>query len=142
MRRFTVILAVLRALSSGLYFAFWNESVVTESSGTIRTDPSDSTKVIETESPPHEYTVRGLTAADRPYVLLILSIPVLIATAPLGVKKERQRGALVVAALLTLGFAVVGAMSVGLLYFPNVVLLALAAAMPGPRSRAMPGPRT
>ena len=64
-------------------------------------------------------------------MLAILAVPVLIAAAPLGVRSEWQRGAVGVAALLTAGFAVVGAMSVGLLYVPNVAILALAAALPG-----------
>jgi hypothetical protein len=62
------------------------------------------------------------------WLVVVLTVPVIIATAPL---LWRRRGARLTAALLLLLFSLVGSFSVGLFYLPSCVAMFAAAALRG-----------
>lgn len=75
--------------------------------------------------------IRGyatLLDVNGPNILLVLSIPILVAFSPLAFRKHR-RAALLGAGTLMLCFCILGALSVGMLYLPTALLLLLAGAI-------------
>jgi hypothetical protein len=101
-----------------------------------------STSIYTTEIPPSEVArteIRGHATAlqvNGPQIVLVLSIPVLLALLPFAFRKHR-RAALLGAGVLTLCFCILGALSVGTFYLPTALLLLLAGAM----TRAEPARR-
>ncbi len=75
----------------------------------------------------------SLLDVNGPQILLVLSIPILFVLSPLAFRKHR-RAALLSAGALTLGFCILGALSIGTLYLPTALLLLLAGATMQPEA--------
>ncbi|HEX5830360.1 MAG TPA: hypothetical protein VFY16_05215 [Gemmatimonadaceae bacterium] len=76
--------------------------------------------------------MRRLAILFGPGVVLVLAVPVLLAVAPLLGRHRARRVSAGIAASLTLAFCLVAAASVGMLYLPSALALAVAAALPEP----------
>lgn len=101
--------------------------------GTLRTSYSTEPDGRVVEGPVVQGHRTGLDV-NGPEVLIALTIPILIAAAPLAAAKAR-RGAQIVAGALLLVFSILGAASVGMLYVPSALLL-LIGAIPQEGARA------
>ena len=77
-------------------------------------------------SPERQGHATGLQA-NGPQIAFVLAIPIVLALLPLAFRKH-QRASFLGAGALTLAFCVLGAMSVGVFYFPTALLLLLAGA--------------
>jgi hypothetical protein len=122
-----IVSAVAWAALAGLAFAF----------GPMYSSASETLVVARpdgTVPPPVVRTGRasGL-AVNGATILPALLVPVLIAAAPLLVRRGTDPLATTAAIVLLLAFVVVGSFTVGPFYLPSVVLLALAAYLPDRR---------
>jgi hypothetical protein len=68
-----------------------------------------------------------LLEVNGPGILITFAIPIVVALSPLSVRKHRRR-ALLAAGVLTLGFCILGALSIGWFYLPTALLLLFAGA--------------
>jgi hypothetical protein len=64
---------------------------------------------------------------NGPRILITLAIPIVLALSPLAFRRHRRR-ALLAAGTLTLGFCILGALSIGWFYLPTALLLLFAGA--------------
>jgi hypothetical protein len=132
-----VVLAVMWATGFGLWFAFGPVYGPTSSVMTCDPEPCSPEQVAVEHAPSsHVLPVNSGLAANGPRLLLVLGAPLLLAAAPLFVRRAWQRAVAGIAAILTLAFVAFGAMSVGLFYLPSATALAIAAVWPARRGQA------
>jgi hypothetical protein len=126
-RRLLVIAATAWAALAGLGFAFGPAySSASETLVEARPDGTVPPPVVRTER------ASGLDV-NGAKILPALLVPVLIAAAPLLVRRGTDPLATTIAIVLLLAFVVLGSFTIGLLYLPSVALLALAALLPDRR---------
>ena len=115
-----IAIAILWATGVALFFLF---APTYETAFASYSPDTPASEVARTE-------IRGHATAlevNGPHIIFVLSIPILFALLPLAFQRQR-RAALLGAAVLTLCFCSLGALSVGVFYLPSALLLLLAAA--------------
>lgn len=85
---------------------------------------------------PERCVGESIFEVDGAWVLVVVSVPLLVALLPVVV---RHRAGAVISAVLLWVCCVVGVFSVGLFFVPAAVLMTVAAAMPDPKPVLAPG---
>ena len=124
MRRLAIIFATLWAAGAGLWFAVG--PVYATMTTTHSLGPSGATAPAV---PPRVGHTNGVDV-NGPRIALVLIIPVLLAALPLLTRNLAPRRSAGIAAGLMLVLCLLGAASIGILYLPSVIALAVAAALP------------
>ena len=116
------------AASVGLLLAPLGEreescSVPAAPSGAVQQDPEQACRT-------HVANV-SLLQEEGPSVVFIIAIPVVVAVAPLALRRTRWRkNASIAAGVLLLAFSILGAASIGLFYLPSGIASLLASNAP------------
>jgi hypothetical protein len=137
MSRLMVVMAVMWATGFGLWFAFGPVYGPTRDVTACTPQPCSPGQLAVVDAPAaHVLPVNSGLAANGPILLLVLGAPLLLAAAPLFVRRAWQRSVAGMAALLSLAFVWFAAFSVGPFYLPCAAALATAAVWPARRGPA------
>ena len=124
MRRLAIIFATLWAAGAGLWFA------VGPVYATMTTAHSLAPSGATAPAVPSRVDRTSGMDINGPRIALVLMVPVLLAAMPLLTRNRAPRRSAGTAAGLMFAFCLLGAASVGILYLPSAIALALAAALP------------
>lgn len=130
-----IVASIVLALAPAVALSF--APAVSESSTFVVVGPETT---VAPETVPPAVRQRSLPETQGRGVLLVLFFPAAVAAVPLGLARTRiAEGARVVAAVILWGCCLLGALSIGLFYFPAAIAM-LAAAAVSDRPALVPQP--